>query len=449
MRLLACLACLLLPALAAAQDGAMDLAMEADSVNQEHCADLYSSQVGQAASSTLAVAEVWGRLSEVYEATQAPYLLYWRGVLAQCLGRDEAAAEDLNAFVESQAGQTMFDDLVRKAKARLRRLGGSSNVGQGASAAYLRSAPVLEVELGYAAGSGLHELSCTDTRDFAINGRCAGLDGWRSHVGPAAALVGFTGRVDVFPNRAFGVGARVALDAGPSGGLTGHAPAPALLVAVGPQVRLLTSVSSGARAGWFRVELRLALSVTQLAPIAGLNKFADLQGFLDAGTWSLRHLGPAAWVHGAVELSPSVIFTVGGHAAWFIPGADPWSEQLDVGASRDIRWELSENPDADSAVRSEDVQHQPDLLRSSQLRGGLRFGLLFATPGRSLALGPFLSADLNRAAIVFPDDADDEWCGSEACTLPNIEERKVYSTQRHDVLVRVGIEVRFGGGGEG
>jgi len=434
---------LLLTASSARADPSLDLAMEADSVNQEHCADLYSSQVGQAASSTLVVAEVWGRLSEVYETSKAPYLLYWRGVLAQCLGRDDAAVEDLNAFVASQEGQTMFDDLVRKAKARLRRLGGAGQVGQGAAAEFLRGAPLLEVELAYVAGSGLHELSCTDDPQRSINGRCAGSSNWVSQLGPAAALVGASGRVDVFPTRGFGVGARVSLDAAPTGSLTGHPPEPTVVVAAGPHLRILDSVSSGGRAGWLRLEVRFAASFTRLAPMVGVATWADVQGFLDAGIWALRHVGPAVWLGGAVELSPAAIFEIGGHFAWFAPGADGWTERVDEGGPRDIAWEEPVAVGV-SGVRSESVQSVPTLVRGSQLRGGLRLGVLFADKANALAVGPVLAADLNRAALVFEDRPDDEWCGSVECGLGNREARKVYSTQRHDVLVRVGVELRFG-----
>ncbi|MCP4872581.1 MAG: hypothetical protein GY898_28150 [Proteobacteria bacterium] len=441
--LLLLLLTLLLPGLAvAAEPTPLDLALEADAVNQEHCAELYSAQVEQAASSTLAVAEVWGRLSEVYEESKAPYLLYWRGVLAQCLGRDDAAREDLEAFVASQEGQTMFEDLVRKAKVRLRRLGGANRIGQGAAAEFLRNDPVLEVELSYAAGSGVHELSCTTAVEGAINGRCAGTNSWIPHTAAAAALVGVTARVDAFPSRAFGVGARFALDAAPTGGISGHPPEPALFVAVGPHLRILNSVSSGARAGWFRIELRAAASFTRLAPVVGLNQFIAAQGFLDGGIWSLQHLGPAAHIGGALAVSPGTLLVLGGHVAWFVPGGAPWAVRTVDGAAREIHWERTTDPDGNSATRDESVPEVPTLVRSSQLRAGLRVGLLFPTKTRAAALGPVLSVDLNRAALVFDEDEGFQWCARSGCTTNEL--RKVYSTQRHDVLVRLGLELRFG-----
>lgn len=423
-------------------DPSLDLAMEADDVTQEHCAELYSAQVGRAARSTLAVAEVWGRLSEVYEESQAPYLLYWRGVLAQCLGRDDAAVEDLTAFVSSQEGRSMFDNLVRKARTRLRRLGGASELGQGAAATFLRAGPALEVELSYVAGSGLHELSCTDSSGRSIDGRCASSPDWVSQIEPAASIVGLSARVDGFPSRAFGIGGRFKLDAGPTGRATGHPAEPTLKAAVGPVLRVLDSVSSGGRARWLRLEVRIAASFTRLAPIAGTATWASEQGFLDAGIWAMRHVGPAAWLDGAFEVSATTIFEIGGHFAWFVPGGDVWTERVDPGGPRDIAWE--EPTTANSAIRSEEVAIVPALERSGQLAGGLRLGVLFADKSRTLAVGPVLSADLNRAALVFEERISNEWCGSIDCALGNRETRKVYSTQRHDVFVRVGVEVRFG-----
>lgn len=94
-------------------DEASDAAMLADEVNQEQCANLYSGQVGRAAASTVAVGDAWGKVNTAYEQTGAPYLLYWRGALAQCLGRDEAAAADLTEFVESQGDSASFASLVK------------------------------------------------------------------------------------------------------------------------------------------------------------------------------------------------------------------------------------------------------------------------------------------------------------------------------------------------
>ena len=44
------------------------------------------------------VGEVWARLSEQYEKSGESYLLYWRGVLAQCMDQEDRALCGLAAF---------------------------------------------------------------------------------------------------------------------------------------------------------------------------------------------------------------------------------------------------------------------------------------------------------------------------------------------------------------
>ena len=44
------------------------------------------------ASSVVSVSAVWEDVGRQYEASSEPYLLYWRGVLAQCLGFEDAPA---------------------------------------------------------------------------------------------------------------------------------------------------------------------------------------------------------------------------------------------------------------------------------------------------------------------------------------------------------------------
>ena len=46
-------------------------------------------------------------------------MLYWRGVLAQCIGQDERAAEALKEFVESDTASAGMAAMVRDARKRL------------------------------------------------------------------------------------------------------------------------------------------------------------------------------------------------------------------------------------------------------------------------------------------------------------------------------------------
>lgn len=449
---------------ALAQNEAFEVALEADGINQEHCADLYTSQVGQAATATLAVAEVWQRVDQVYNQTQAPYLLFWRGVLAQCLGRDEAALVDLEAFVEQQSESSMFSDLVRQAKTRLRRLSGGGPVGQGPSAAWLRQGARLEIETAYGAGGGVQELACVDpqTGGAVLNSVCLG---GQAAAGAYAGLfspVGARVRLDVFPARALGLGARVSVDwSTPTGLPTARDPGATVMIAAGPQLRVLNSVASGGRAGWLRLEVRFAAAFGNISPWAG-SKYRSM-GFLDAGTWALRHVGPAAWVSGGFEISPKLALEVGGWFAWYVPMPGTASSQVVEGSEVQLRYLTTQpvdDPDSEP-TRGESVEILPDVEQTSRMGWGGRLALL-APIGKGVAIGPFIGVDVHTSTIRFPNSESDVWPRSVvdaqgqtlACDqqlLPETEDgddncRKVYSTRRLDLVGRIGIEVRFGVG---
>lgn len=437
---------LLLARPSAAQDPSVDAALEADQVNQEHCASLFTAQVDQAASATVAVAEAWQRVDEVYGQTGAAYLLYWRGALAQCLGRDEAAEADLSQFVQAQGGSTMFASLVQNAKTRLRRLGSGASLGQGASASFLRLGPVLEVGASWSAGSGVHSLACIDAENGQTeNAACLGAQYERTDLEPALVPAAVQLGLDGFFTRGFGVGGRLFLDlAAPSGLPVDRAPGPTLQVHVGPQLRLLTSVASGGRAGWFRAEVRFAASFSRMSPMAGSAKYAESQlgGYLDAGSWALRQVGAAARLEGAVEIGSRMVLFLSGRYAWYAPMAGSASSQVVGPGPVELRHDLS-----DSETHTENVEILPDLVSTSQMSAGGRVGLLLPTKVRSIALGPFVGVDFLRAVMTFPNDAHDCWrldsdeeCGSSG----DGQYRKVYSTQRHDLYVTVGIDARFG-----
>ncbi len=453
------------------QPAAYEIAIEADAINQEHCADLYTSKVDQAASATLAVAEIWQRVDQFYTETNDPSLLFWRGVLAQCLGRDEAALTDLQAFVDEYGDVSMYSDMARQAKTRLRRLSGGGPVGQGPSAAWLRSAHRLEIDVGYGAGGGVDEMACTDSEAGAlvINSVCLGGSAAAGVYSGLFAPVGVHARVDAFLARFLGLGARVTLDwAMPTNTPTARDPGATLMVAVGPQLRLLNSVASGGRAGWFRLEVRFAAAFGSISPWSG-SKYRSM-GFLDAGTWAVRHVGPAAWISGGFEISPKLFLEVGGWFAYYprLPGTT--TGQSVEGSPVDFRFEADQSEDLESEpTRVEDVVVLPEVVGTDRMGWGGRFALI-APVGKGVALGPFIGVDVNAVTLHFPNDPSDIWplpivplqtsfngttreeraahvnttidCdhdGDDAC-------RKVFSTRRLDLVGRVGFEVRFGVG---
>ena len=449
------------PGLASAEDPALEAALEADRVNQDHCANLYSAKVDTMASSMVTVAEVWQHVSQVYEDTQAPYLLYWRGALAQCLGRDESAAADLEAFVAAQDGVTMFASLVRNAQTRLRRLGGSAGVGQGAAATFLRAGPTLEVRAAYLGGSGLTVLSCRDdgSRETGqpINSGCIGGVNPKSAVGAAIAPLGLDVGADAFFARPIGLGVRVLFDVGAPVALPdSRSPGARLELRAGPQLRILNSVASGGRAGWLRATVRFAAAFGDLSPWAGQAKYInDLVAFHDVGSWALRHAGIAGTLAGAFEVGKGAILQIEGRFAWFVPVQAAGLRRTRDGGPVDVRVDghLNDDPD-DDVFRTEEIPEafQPDPIRSGRLSGGLRIGVLVPV-GAGVAVGPFFDAALQQATIMFPDEGQDVWCavgddanGVSLCSGDG-DIRKVYSTQRDDILLRLGVTVRFGLGG--
>jgi hypothetical protein len=428
-----------------AADPAVDAALQAEAVNAEHCANLYSAQAKRAASSNLAIAEVWSHVTDVYEATTSPFLLYWRGVLAQCLGRDEAAVADLEAFVESQGTSAIYASSVQQAKSRLKKLGAGTKPGDGAASTFLRRAPSLEVAASWAGGSGVHALGCTDPDrppegPRVENSACIGSTQPVLDVAPAFSPAAVEASVDAFPLPAFGLGARVILDvAVPSGLPNLRSPGPVLQVGFGPQLRLLDSVASGGRAGWFRLEGHVAASFAHLSPMAGSAKYGSSTGYLDAGTIGLRHVGIAARIEGAIELGPRLLLLLAGRFAGYppLPGsatgviAEAGTATLEVGQGE---------------TRQEAVQIQPPVVSTAQLSAGGRVGLLVPHEAKAVAVGPFVSVDLRHAIVDYPNDAADGWCVGD-CSQGDENRRKVYSSQRDDLYIRAGVELRFGAAG--
>ncbi len=151
IRFLALLA-LLIPAGALADDEPTSVAAatEAEEVLSKHCSDVASAEQTAAADAIGSVSATWGRVGKAYQAHGDQWLLYWRGALAQCLGQQERAKEDLLAFYEGHVGDGGFMSLVDDAHRRLRRLGVRVNAPQ-------RSGPSagVPVGIGLAAGAGV------------------------------------------------------------------------------------------------------------------------------------------------------------------------------------------------------------------------------------------------------------------------------------------------------
>ncbi len=96
-----------------------EAALAAHQTREEHCSDVGTLNVTKAAASVTQVATVWQQVSEAYEAEGVSYILYWRGMLAQCLGYDDKAVSDLSAFIKSDAERTESAGMLADARRRL------------------------------------------------------------------------------------------------------------------------------------------------------------------------------------------------------------------------------------------------------------------------------------------------------------------------------------------
>jgi hypothetical protein len=445
------------PAPALAQDPSMDAALHASEVNDSYCADLYSGKVDVAAGATVAVAEVWQQVSVVYEGTRAPYLLYWRGVLAQCLGRDDAAKADLEAFVRAPGGSSMFADMVRKANGRLRRLGGKARSGHGPSARWLRQPAALEISLRYALGGGASVLACTDDDepDSGLRVENSGCAGGAASFPQSAGLVEpafLEGGLSLWSPGPLGLGLRAALEVPVPNGLPlATTPGPSGTIELGPALLFANGEGSGQAAAQLRVEPRLAVFVAESSPWAGTSKYLlRHQHFLDAGTLRLFGLGPSLRLSGTAEVDPSWLLAMEGRAAWF--PALPGRVATVVRGPSTVTVRISDggtpNDPADDSFRDETVEILPDLVSSTRLAAGLRVGLLRAPEDRPVVAGPFLDLAWTRTELRYPDDPGDVWCAApEGCAgAGDGDLRKVFSTRRDEWVVRAGIELTIGRG---
>jgi hypothetical protein len=98
------------------------LAQEAHAVLLAHCAEAAGEDITRAAESVALVSDVWARVSAQVESSRKVYLVYWRGVLAQCLDQEDKAMNDLQTFVKARKGSELWAGLIADAEKRIARL---------------------------------------------------------------------------------------------------------------------------------------------------------------------------------------------------------------------------------------------------------------------------------------------------------------------------------------
>ena len=490
---------LLSPPSKAYADPSIDVATKASQMNQEECANVHNISKQQVSALGMQkVVEVWAEVGRVYEQQgKAPYLLFWRGVLAQCLGRSELAVLDLESFVATQKNQTMFADLVRQSKTRLKRLGGRARAGEGPAAIWLRKRDVFELEFSYGAATGLRGLACTDSGGRPSvgvdarpsNSSCIGGAGFQfpsgdtkvapmEGVAPPFWPVGMRLGVGVFPLYFLGLGSVLVLDESlQSSALEPYKPGPVVQLQVGPRLRILSSVASGRRAGELRIAPSFSVAWSQTSPWAGYKDLTEFNvigpGYLNAGAISTRHLGVSIEVGGKLEVSPRAVLSVSGQFVYYLPAGNDAVGVSSAPQSVAERW----GPFPDGCAVDEcnfldaqvNVEVAPKLLQAERLYAGGRAALLLPHPKANLSIGPFFEVAFHSTHLVYPNSVDDQWNVQEVeikrASAPgkpseflidayygpegDLYVRKVYSTRRQDLLFRVGLELHFGLGALG
>lgn len=443
------------PSPARAQDAASDAALDAAMVIQEHCAYLSSGNVEAAAGAVSTVAETWGEVSAAFERTQAAYLLYWRGSLAQCLSREEQARTDLQRFIDD-AASTAFPDWRRQAQARLKRLGVKVRMGKGPASRWIRHTPRLGAEVLLGGGAGVDILACTDADvvDEVPRTENAGCVGGRFPYSPTTPILGLShlaANLDLALHTKVGMGLKLTFDApaaladkdDPS---TAPPPRPWFRADFG--VRLGGAGAESARDAERAISgatlfVGASVALGSLSPWSGNSKYTQQRGFLDAGSEGLLHIGPTVRLDIKVEADERHVLQVG-VGGGFLPGAKVWAAS--PGASRSLRqdgWETP-NDDGDDSFREEGVRIRPVAETSTRLWIGGRLAALKADDDRPFAFGPFLDVGWQRIAVRYPNDEGDVWLAVDSGG--DLEVRKVYSTRRDEISARVGLVLQWGAG---
>jgi len=137
---------------------AEEVALQAQQVHSQYCGSLQGTDRGLAGESFAVVGPAWSRVSDAYQQDGPIFLLYWSGLLSECLGRYEDAIADLEAFLANE-GSAPLVSMVADAKSRLRRRARAatkprSGTAQGPLAQQARRVvPRLVPGIGLAAGA--------------------------------------------------------------------------------------------------------------------------------------------------------------------------------------------------------------------------------------------------------------------------------------------------------
>lgn len=106
----------------AGEGSTVGAAARAQAAHELACPDVAAGDQQAAPGSIRRAAEAWEEVSAAYAAEPQPFLLYWRGLLAECLSRPELASQDLAAFVQVADADSSLATMVAEARRRLDRM---------------------------------------------------------------------------------------------------------------------------------------------------------------------------------------------------------------------------------------------------------------------------------------------------------------------------------------
>jgi hypothetical protein len=420
----------------------IDAAARANEVNQTYCGDAYSRDMTLATENTSRVADAWFAVSKSYDAhDDAPYLLFWRAVLAQCLNRTEEAYADFDQFIAAHETEGSYADLVRQAKQRMRRLGRKKELGDGPAAQYLQSHQVLEIGVSYAAGLQVLSEVCRGRADLYLDGGCSEGENtvWKNAAAGQPAGVDLAlafypvrlgkGKVHFSPGLSgrFSLAATTSAAVAEEEGLAPQQIGPMWSLLVGPTLRFQQSAASGSRGIRLQVVPGFHMRHGRISPLAGAINMNNV-GLLNAGTYGWTLPGVAMSAELTVETGRAMAVRFGATCGFDVEQSKP---ALNTVVPYDDET-LTGVPD-------------PASLGDAGFAGG-HVGLLIAFGEGRFAFAPALRFGWSTTQLSYPDLTPEQWQEFFVTdeTAAEVEDRKVYSTRQDLYSIVLELGIRFG-----
>ena len=315
----------------------------------------------------------------------------------------------------------------------------------------------LDLQLSLQPGFGVRQARCTDDGDAQLpptlrpdtvpsqlNTPCSAPTAQRPGLsGGALQLLGLDLTASLRLAPALGLSARLRFDLWPAfEALQESSPSPALLVELGPQLRLADDA--------LRLHPTFALGVARVTPITGnLTAWPDVP-LTDGGSFTTQHVSGGLDARLLLSLGPRADLAVG---LWGAVVAQPVAFDHEGVRSRVSGAVAVEYEDA--AGRAETRQElpaaAPDVRAGLRADVGLDVGPLFPLGDGAVSLGPVVGAAWHLHSISFPDELQHIWGydgpqpvrWGPATDGPLVDQRRFYSTEVQTFVGRVGLRLSW------